>query len=615
MNQLKKRRKRKIRIDRIVLVAILLGAIICLILLISGKIGKGKKQQTTDSGSTIVDIDHTPDPDDITVSDDTEPTPEPTPEHPVFEAHSVDGTRPEDFGMTTALMVDGERVSSYEADEPFNFGLGSEYTDIEGIISFRGNNFREGSTYGRIGSLDIQYDNDGIPIRGRNLEEVWNIPTGGMQKGISMSYSGSWTGSGWTGQPIIVKWDSETKEHMNMFDWAKEDDELVEVIYATMDGNIYFLDLQTGKATRNKMNINLPFKGAGSLDPRGYPILYLGAGDSYDRYGRPAKAMAVNLLDCTILYEFGHKNDDFAIRDWTAYDSSALICEENDSLVYPGENGILYVMKLNTQYDKEAGTLSLNPSRMIKFRYSTPRNESKGFAPGYEGSAAAYSHYVFLTENSGIMHCIDLNTMEVKWVQSTNDDTNCSPVFSIEDGECYLYIGNTIDSTVKNGKGISSFYKIKAETGEVVWQIDRELYTSSHITGGIMSCAVVGRENLEGRVFFIFESYSEHEGSYSSILCVDRDNGGIIWEGSLRTYSWSSPACVYDEDGNGYLVAPNCGGNIYLIDGGADTYEKCILDRFDIREGTIEASPAVYNDMIVLGTRVSGIYGIRIKTN
>ena len=615
MNQLRRHRNRKLRIDRIVLVAILIGAIVCLVILISGKLKSNKKHEANNSDNGIVDIDNTaaPVPDDDTQPSDTENTPEPTPFRPTLNVHSVQGTTPEDFNMTTDLTVNGEKVTSYTADEPFNFGLGSEYTDIEGVISFRGNNFRNGGSYGRIGVLDIEYDAQGIPVRGRNLEEVWNVPTGGMQKGISKGYSGSWTGSGWTGQPILVKWDRETKEHMNMFDWAKEDDELVEVIYATMDGNIYFLDLQTGNATRKKLNINLPFKGAGSLDPRGYPILYLGAGDSYDKYGRPAKAMAVNLLDCTILYEFGHRPDSFAIRDWTAYDSSALICEENDCLVYPGENGILYVMKLNTQYDKEAGTLSMNPSNVVKFRYSTPRNRDKGFAVGYEGSAAAYSHYVYLTENSGIMHCIDLNTMEVMWVQSTNDDTNCSPVFSIEGEKCYLYIGNTVDSTSHNGKGEATFYKIDAETGEVIWSVSREVYTSADITGGIMSCAVVGREKLEGRVFFIFEGYNPTYGSTSALMCVDRENGETIWEGTLRTYSWSSPVCVYDEDGNGYLVAPNCGGNIYLIDGGADTYEKCIIDRFDIREGTIEASPAVFDNMIVIGTRVSGIYGIRIK--
>ena len=38
-----------------------------------------------------------------------------------------------------------------------------------------------------------------------------------------------------------------------MYDWAKEKDDLVEVIYACMDGYVYFLDLETGEATRDPL--------------------------------------------------------------------------------------------------------------------------------------------------------------------------------------------------------------------------------------------------------------------------------------------------------------------------------------------------------------------------
>ena len=61
-----------------------------------------------------------------------------------------------------------------------------------------------------------------------------------------------------------------------MYDWAKNDEDLVEVIYACMDGWIYFLDLKTGEKTRDSLFLGYTFKGAGALDPRGYPIMYLG---------------------------------------------------------------------------------------------------------------------------------------------------------------------------------------------------------------------------------------------------------------------------------------------------------------------------------------------------
>ena len=124
-----------------------------------------------------------------------------------------------------------------------------------------------------------------------------------------------------------------------MYDWAKEDDELVEVIYATMDGNIYFLDLRTGQKTRDTLTVVFTFKGAGSLDPRGYPILYVGAG--YDSNLGASRAFIISLIDFKILHTFGN-GDSFMLRFWPMFDGSPLVDAETDQLIYPGENGIAF---------------------------------------------------------------------------------------------------------------------------------------------------------------------------------------------------------------------------------------------------------------------------------
>ena len=55
------------------------------------------------------------------------------------------------------------------------------------------------------------------------------------------------------------------------------------------------------------------------------------------------------------MYTFGD-NDEFSLRgSLSFFDGSALVDEETDTLIYPGENGILYLIHLNTQYDPEAG--------------------------------------------------------------------------------------------------------------------------------------------------------------------------------------------------------------------------------------------------------------------
>ncbi len=58
---------------------------------------------------------------------------------------AVDGTRPTDFDMTTKVYRGTEAVSSYEREDPISFGSGKDYTDLEGIITFRGNNYRSGA--------------------------------------------------------------------------------------------------------------------------------------------------------------------------------------------------------------------------------------------------------------------------------------------------------------------------------------------------------------------------------------------------------------------------------------------------------------------------------------
>ncbi|HHT87027.1 MAG TPA: PQQ-binding-like beta-propeller repeat protein [Clostridiales bacterium] len=573
-----RRRRRRNNPLRILVIVVCLGVIgVLTALLLSNSGGQGN-------------LDVSPGMSDYAIVSPTPVEPTPTP-LPPFSPAPISETLPSYYDFTFETVSEGTDVIP-----PINFGIGKEYTSLEGVISFRGNNFRSNAAYGT------------AEVSQKLLEKLWQVPTYSLKKGEGGNYAGAWTGSGWTGQPILVKWPKATKQVMNMYDFAKANDDLVEVIYATMDGNIYFLDLETGKPTRDKMFVGVPFKGAGSLDPRGYPLLYIGSGDHYSERGREARAMIISLIDCKIIYEFGKKTDDFALRTWTAYDSSALVCAEADTLIYPGENGILYVVKLNTFYDESNGVISVTPGKLVKMRYNSSRSKNEGYWLGYEGSAAAFKNYVFLTENSGLMHCIDLNKMEVVWVQDINDDTNSSPAFEIdENGKCYIYIGNTLDKTAdSNGYGTVAFYKIDAESGKIVWKKERQVYTTSGVTGGVMTSAVLGENKLKDLVYIVYASYGN--GNRGDMVAFNKADGTIAWETKLSAYTWSSPVAVYDSEGNGYLIQCNYHGNVYLIDGTDGT----ILNTFNI-ESNIEASPAVFDDIIVIGTRVQGIWGIKIK--
>ncbi len=127
-----------------------------------------------------------------------------------------------------------------------SFGSSDTYSDLEGITTFRGNNYRDSASFGT------------RTVTQKKLEIVWKKTGLGAISGEG-SY---WPGTGWTGQPLIVHWSEDVRKLMNINSDMKSKD-LVEVIYPTLDGNIYFLDLETGKPTRNPIKIGYPIKGTG----------------------------------------------------------------------------------------------------------------------------------------------------------------------------------------------------------------------------------------------------------------------------------------------------------------------------------------------------------------
>ena len=432
------------------------------------------------------------------------------------------------------------------------------------------------------------------------LNGAWSADTGSLASGDTV-----WTGSGWTGQPLMMKWPKEVKAHMNMTEEAKADDDLVEVIYACMDGNVYFLNLKTGEKTRDSLYLGYTFKGAGALDPRGYPIMYVGAGYNSDE--GTARVFVINLLDCSVLYTFGN-NDEFSLRgSLSFFDGSALVDAETDTLIYPGENGILYLIKLNTSYDKENGTLSINPGKIVKWRYYGTRSSDESFWLGMEDSVAVYKGYAFMADNGGNLMCLNLNTLQLVWVQDVLDDSNSTPVLEIENGHLYLYVSTSFRLGWRsNDSATIPIWKIDAETGEIIWHTDYECYTDDGVSGGVQSTIACGKNSFSD---YIYVTVSKTSDNASGVLaCLKKSDGSKAWEDS-SSYAWSSPVCIYNKDGSGKVLYCNSTGDVRLLDGKTGKLE----DTLSISDGVIEASPAVYNNYAVVGTRDCKIWGIEIK--
>ncbi len=595
----RRRRRRRVRVNvgRLLLILVLLAAVIFLSVLLVKSCAADKTEEEKESSGFISSLfgKETPTP---IPTPTLEPTPTPV---PTFSPSAVAGTMPSDFGLEEAIEDNGTVVDAYTRAEPIDFLEGDTYTELEGVITFRGNNFRDSAAYGTVTWTG-------------QASEPWTFSVGSMAK---KSGSGSWTGCGWTGQPLIVKWPEETKRIMNLYDSAKNDPDLVEVIYATMDGHIYFLDLYTGEKTRDPINVGYPFKGAGALDPRGYPLMYVGSGD--DSTAGDSRAFIINLINGTILYEFGVE-DGFALRDLSYFDSSALVDAETDTLIYPGESGILYTIKLNTQYDPNAGTISINP-QTVKWRYKGARSlstdtvdGSQGWWLGIEDSAIIWRGHAIFTDNGGHMICLDLNTMKAVWVQDTLDDTNCTPVLSLEgpDNHPYVYTSTSFHPNWRASENSTApipIWKIDAVTGQIVAQNDtyhcQTIATPNQVSGGVQGTLAIGEKDLEG---LIFVPVAMTEGTRGKLVALNTSDMSVKWECDFAGYPWSSPVAVYDDSGKGYLVQCNKTGYIHLIDG--QTGE--IISEMSLGSN-VEASPAVYNNMVVVGTRGGLIYGMDLN--
>lgn len=529
--------------------------------------------QTTEAPvpTTTVPVQTTAEPTETTA----EPTTETTEAVQLFQPQKTANSDPANWNTVWEVAIDHELVEAYTREEPIRFESG-EYFSLPGVASFRGGNYRADASYG---TADISR---------YNIEKLWSMWVGYVSDPI-------WNGCGWTGQPLVVQWDEETKQLMNLYEEKKNKEDLVEVVYAKMDGRIHFFDMEDGSATRDSIHLGMVFKGSGALDPRGYPLLYVGSG--LEEGEKLQRIYVVSLIDGKVLYEFCAR-DMTTNRWWFAFDSSPLVHAETDTLIWPCENGQVLTFKLNTVYDKAAGTISVTPDPPVKSRYTNDYHK-KGRYIGYEASVTAVENYLYIGDNAGSFHCIDINTMDLVWAQDLGDDINATAAFDWgEDGRGYLYAGASLDYSGNNGLPLC---KIDAQTGEILWE--KRFYcdfNEAHV-GGVMASPMLGREGTDMEDLLIFTVADIPKTWAGTVYAVNKHTGETVWEQALTSYTWSSPVGLYTEDGKGYVFQIDNAGCCFLLDGGTGE----VMATFDMNDH-VEASPVAFGDRVMIGTR-SGI--------
>ncbi len=605
MKQQKNKSNRMVTV--VVLLAITLIALLTLFL-IQGGLGNGLANNSpiptgdVSPNASKIPIDtNTPEP---TLTPEPTPTPEITdPEQLVLEIQNPpsfvsktaisEGTYQKKFsdGATVTYSVyQNNKKVEYKPEYVLAFPSDKAYTEQAGVTAFRGNNYRNIASYGT------------RDVKEKKLEIIWDYAIGAVS--AQNSY---WPGTGWTGQPIIINWPKETRNIMNINDQFKSAD-LTEVIYPTFDGNIYFLDLKTGKPTRNKINLGFTIKGTGMVDPRGYPLFYTGMGlrENNGRY-TDFKYRIYNLIDQSEIFTFLGKDSLSHRGTWGAFDSSGLLSQETDTLIQVGENGIIYKIKLNTNFNALSGTMSMSPE-ITKFLYKSSYNEVSSDY-GIESSPAIYRNLMYTVDNGGTLLCTDINKLEPVWMYDTKDDTDSTVVIEETEDGVFIYTANEVDKRCAGGKSSkadANIRKFNALTGELVWQKDYTCYYRSYINGGVLGTPLIGKNDISDMIIFPFcFTGGQMDGK---LVALDKKTGEEIWVRELPLYSWSSPVDILSDDGKTYGIFCGYDGFMHLFD--PMTGED--LDSVSLG-ANIESSPSVYDDIAVVGSYAQKIFGVKIK--
>lgn len=503
-----------------------------------------------------------------------EPVPtEPAPTGPAFTADHTPDSDPANWETQWQIITNGQITESYTREDEIFFDSGDYFT-LPGVASFRGGNYRTDGSYGI------------ADITTGEITTLWKTPVGYVSDPV-------WGGCCWTGQPLVVQWDEETKAIMNLYEEKKAKADLVEGIYAKADGYVHFIDMDDGSYTRDPLRVGMAFKGSGALDPRGYPILYVGSG--LPASGKNPAMFAISLIDGSILYERSCY-DEFSLRFWFGMDGAPLVDAETDTLIWGGENGLLYTIKLNTDYDPQAGTLTMAPEEPVMTRYSNQYTRV-GRNAGYESSVTVAENYAFIGDNAGMLHCVDLNTMELTWAQYIVDDINATPLFDYgADGNPYLYVAPSMDYS-RYGSELP-ICKVDATNGEILWTHSMPCGTMTGVPGGILASPLLGRTGSDMENLIVFSVGCSPTVKEGQVVALDKDTGEVIWQYETENYMWSSPVALYTEEGKGYIFQVDADGYCYLLEGATGNLVSSIhLDC------TVEATPVAFGNRILLGSR------------
>ena len=482
-------------------------------------------------------------------------------------------------------------IDAFSRGEEVSMGDPAKYSAQAGVLTFRGGPLRQNAASGT------------IEIEHAQLSVLRAIRTGALTE----KYAGFGVGS----QPLIVKWYKNIREMMNIKEDMRNTTAMKEVIFASTDGNIYFFDLDKQIYSREPIEIGFPMTMTPSLNPYGYPLLYVGqTADSVNGYTGNLGLRVFNLIDQKLLAFRSGYDQAANTKKIGTIASSPIVETGSDTILYGAGNGMLYAMSMNTQFDLENAEISVSPTTAAYGYTTNIRNASQGIP----GSIAAYGDYVYFGDLAGTIQCVDMNTMQPVWAVNMDDSVIASVSLEVEEDNVYLYAGNVINRRAKSGP--IRLVKIDAMTGEIVWQYAGELSgkfasapAKNGLYAGLMASPLIGQGDINDLVIFNVNRVRLDSKTNSAVVyALDKKTGEEVWSQTLDVDSVSSPVAVYQPDGKSYIVLGDDNGTLRLMDG----YTGSTISTVNLGSA-IQASPAAYGNTIVVGTTGGVVYFVEIK--
>ncbi len=490
-----------------------------------------------------------------------------TPIHPDTSFASIEALK---YSITVFDTVTSGRVSGYK----------DLYRGAPGILTFRGSLDRTAPFIGHV---------QGTPD---TLITEWTFRTKADNRPTN---HGRWGGgTGWTGQPLYIVWPDSLLEAFRRDTTCHATlPGASEIIFASLNSNVYFLDYESGQPSRDPIYVNNPIKGTPMLDPLLNGRLYVGHGVLADNeYGWGQ--VTIDLFRHEVVH-FMNK-DRRSWRGWDGNDASPL--RIGNFVFHVSENGSIYKWE-----DTPEG----------RRLHSTLRYRVRGSAPGFEASMCVWGNYGYCNDNHGNVLCINLDNLQPVWHYDNHDDCDCTPVLLHEADGTYIYTGSEVD--IHPNDSVSRYVKLNALTGERVWELTAPSYRyvkdEKHFDGGYYASSLPGRANCSHLIFdnrVINEHTASGQRQNGVFVAIDRRTGEEVYATRLKCYAWSSPVGFVNERGEFYVLTFDTVGNCYLIDG----LTGRVLHTARVG-GNFESSPIVVDNHVVVGSRNGTIYKFRVE--